>query len=299
MKLYTPSETAALLPYPALVAALKAVLLDGLAFAPERSKLELPDGVLLLMPARDEQLAITKLVSVHMGNTAHNLPIIQGEVIVMQAQTGRRLLMLDGVTVTARRTAAVSLLAAQTLAANTQTPLLIIGAGAQARSHLEAFAVGLGVREVLVHTRSPARVETLLADAERLGVTLHSTNNVPKALEQCALIVTATNATSPVIPDLVRQDAFIAAVGAFRPEMLEIPSTIVHRAALYVDWLEGARHEAGDLLQAGVDWATVKPLAEVLHQTTPNQGLTLFKSVGHALWDLAAARCALQILGGQ
>ena len=103
-------------------------------------------GVLIAMPATDARVAITKLISFVADNGARGLPAIQGDVIVFDARDGRRLALLDGPTVTARRTAAVSLLAAQRLAPRTDGPLLIVGAGVQGRAHLEAFRQGSGVR---------------------------------------------------------------------------------------------------------------------------------------------------------
>jgi ornithine cyclodeaminase len=296
MLVLNASETAARLPYPKLVSSIRAVLLEkkaGRTIAPERSRLELPGGVLLLMPATDGEMAVTKLVSVHGDNAAHDLPSIQGEVIVMRADTGERLMLLDGVTVTARRTAAVSLLAAQLLAPNTSGPLLIVGAGTQGKSHLEAFTEGLGVHEVFVHSRSPASAARLIRHARHLGLEAHHAEDMQVALERCALIVTATNATAPVIPNTVRDDVFIAAVGAFRPDMIELPNDLVRRSRLFADTLEGARHEAGDYVQAGVDWDTVTPLEDALEMPRASSGPVIFKSIGYALWDLAAARCAL------
>lgn len=297
MRVFGAEETAARLPYSRLTEAIRAVLKDkinGKTVAPERSRLELPGGVLLLMPATDGTIAVTKLVSVHAGNAALNLPSIQGEVIVLRANTGERLMLLDGVTVTARRTAAVSLLAALTLAPNPSGSLLIVGAGAQARSHLEAFVSGLGVREVFVHSRTLAHAQELAQAGSSLGVKAKAVKNVQDALERCSLIVTATDARAPVIGNAVRDDAFIAAVGAFRPDMIELPGELVQRAKLYVDTLEGARHEAGDYVQTGVDWNTVTPLEAVLDAPKPASGPIVFKSVGYALWDLAAAKCAMQ-----
>ena len=113
MNVLNPQETAALLPYTALAEELRAVLADkraGRATAPPRLSVPLAnEGMLLLMPAHDERLAITKLVTVHPHNEAHVLPSVQAEVLVFEAGTGRRLLWLDGATVTARRTAALSL----------------------------------------------------------------------------------------------------------------------------------------------------------------------------------------------
>src|SRR5207253_2574087 len=132
--------TRARLSYSTLAEEIRAVLLDkraGKTYAPARMPVPLPDGgALLLMPATDGQLAIIKLVTVHPANAERGLPVVQAEVLVMDAATGRRLLMLEGGTVTARRTAALSLLAARLLAPDPSGPLLIIGAGTQGRAHL-------------------------------------------------------------------------------------------------------------------------------------------------------------------
>src|SRR5690606_11282035 len=109
------SRTAVLLPWPALVDALRDMLRRrhaGLPASPERLVVPLPGGILLAMPATDSEYASTKLVTVHEGNAARGLPVLLGEVLLMRADTGERLLMLDGPTVTARRTAAMSALAA-------------------------------------------------------------------------------------------------------------------------------------------------------------------------------------------
>lgn len=277
------TATAALLPYPSLANAIREVLQDAAAFAPERSRLELPSGVLLLMPAKDSRFAVTKLVTVHPQNTT--LPTIQGEVILMDAHTGERLLMLDGVTVTARRTAAVSLLAAQTLAPKPGGNLLVVGTGTQAKSHLEAFTGHFKLENIWVFGRNLQKAQALAKDFGAVAV------SSLEVLPQADLICTTTNAKSAVISDNVKPTAFITAVGAFRPDMLEIPFSITRRARVVVDDLEGAHGEAGDILQAGLDWAKVASLGQVL-DTARLEQLVLFKSVGCALWDLAAAKLA-------
>jgi 1-piperideine-2-carboxylate/1-pyrroline-2-carboxylate reductase [NAD(P)H] len=147
-------QTRGALPYDALSRAIGDMLrrhAAGQVRAPERWVIPLDrQGLLLLMPATDGRLAVTKLVTVHPENRRSGLPTIQGEVIVLDAGTGRRLGILDGVTVTARRTAALSLLAARTLAPVKTGPLLLVGAGVQARAHLEAFGEALGVGEVYI-----------------------------------------------------------------------------------------------------------------------------------------------------
>lgn len=296
MKILDAQQTAAVLPYPALAAQLRAMLAEkaaGRAAAPPRLPVPLAGGgVLLLMPAADEDLALTKLVTVHPRNAAQGLPSVQAEVLVFESRTGRRLLWLDGATVTARRTAALSLLAAQMLAPAPAGPLLIIGAGVQARAHLDAFVQGLGVRQVYVASRTPAHAASLAAWATEAGVAAAAVADPAEVLDQVTLIVTATGSPEPVLPPQVRADTFVAAIGAYQPDRAEVPPDLVRRARLFVDTLEGAQAEAGDLIRAAVDWSQVTPLEAALARPRPAAGPVVFKSVGHALWDLAAARLA-------
>jgi len=249
------------------------------------------------MPATDDEITITKLVTVHAHNTAEGLPSVQAEVLVFDTRTGRRLLWLDGVTVTARRTAALSLLAAQMLAPNLAGPLLIVGAGTQGRTHLEAMTQGLGVRQVYIASRDLAHAEDLATYARSLGIDAQAVSRPADVLAQTPLIVTATTSATPVLPADLRSDAFVAAVGAFQPDRAELPPDLVRAARIFVDTLEGAKAEAGDLILAGVDWARVTSLEEAIALPRPLDGPVVFKSVGHALWDLAAARLAWSNLG--
>jgi ornithine cyclodeaminase len=294
MRILTAEETAQALPYPALARAIAGVLearAQDVVEAPERLVVPLAGGAtLLLMPAADPQITVTKLVTVH----PQERPSVRAEVWVMRTDTGERLALLDGAVVTARRTAAVSLLAAQTLAPHPTGTLLVIGAGVQARSHLE----GLGTDKVYVYSRHFEHAEALASYARGRGLLAQAVRSLEPVLEEVRLIVTATTSPTPVLRQ-APPSAFIAAVGAYRPEMAEVAPEIVRQARLYVDTLEGARSEAGDLLQAGVDWGQVQPLEAALHQPRPASGTVLFKSVGHALWDLAAARLAVQTLGIQ
>jgi 1-piperideine-2-carboxylate/1-pyrroline-2-carboxylate reductase [NAD(P)H] len=300
MELLDADSTRALLPYPALAEELERVLRDRqarLAYAPPRLPVTLPGGAtLLLMPAVDGELAITKLVTVHPSNAGGDLPVVQAEVIAMQAGTGRRLFVLDGAVVTARRTAALSLLAARLLATNPSGPLLVVGAGVQARAHLEAFVEGLGLRKVYIASKTQAHAEGLAAHARGLGITARAVGEPGEVLEQVPLVVTATTSREPVLPEAVRDGTFVAAVGAYLPEMAELPAELVRRSRLYVDTLEGARAEAGDLIMAAVDWARVTPLENALDAPRPENGPVIFKSVGHGLWDLAAARLARTVM---
>ncbi|HEY0069437.1 MAG TPA: delta(1)-pyrroline-2-carboxylate reductase family protein, partial [Chloroflexia bacterium] len=125
------------------------------------------------------------------------------------------------------------------------------------------------------------------------GLDARAVSDPGEVLARLGLIVTATTSTRPVLPSDVPDSAFIAAVGAYTPSMAELPPGLVHRSRLFVDTLEGAQAEAGDLIQAGVDWSQVTPLDQALDMERPESGPIVFKSVGHALWDLAAARLAV------
>ena len=262
----------------------------GTAVAPERLAVPLPGGVLLCMPAADADVAIVKNITVHPGN--RELPVIQGEVLVLDAATGRKLAVLDARELTARRTAAVSLLAARLLAPRPAGPLCLFGAGVQARAHAEAFAQGLGVTEIVIVSRTEKRAAALAGELAEEGIAARVETDAAKAVCDAALIVTATTSREPVFPDAVRGDVFVAAVGSFTPEAAEVPASLVSRAALFVDDMAAAKLEAGDFLRAGVDWGAVTPLEEILDAPPPPVGPVVFKTVGHALFDLAAAKLA-------
>lgn len=295
--------TAEALPYPALADAVEALLRDDTVTVPPRLVQPLAGGgSLFVMPAADDRVAITKLITFVPDNPAHGRPAIQGDIVVFDARDGRRRLLLDGPTVTARRTAAVSLLAARRLARRPGGPLLIVGAGVQGRAHLEAFAAGLGVRQVRIASRSRASADALVEHATRLGLDAQRVDDADAALADCPLVVSSTTAQAVALRARPRADAFVAAVGAFTPRMVEwAPEVCRHLAAsgtVVVDTRD-ADHEAGDLLQAGLDVGALPTLADVVRDTPAwrrarrADGPVFFKSCGWAGWDLAAARCVL------
>jgi ornithine cyclodeaminase len=302
----TPAQTAHALPYPALAQHLEALLRDPTVIVPARLVQPLAGGgSFFVMPATDARVAISKLITFIPDNATRALPSIQGDVVVFDAVTGQRLCILDGPTVTARRTAAVSLLAAQKLARNTDGPLLVVGAGVQGHSHVEAFAAGLGVREVWVASRSAASADVLVRHCHSLGLRARRVDDADAALADCPLVVSTTSAQAVALRAMPRSDAFVAAVGAFTPRMVEWDAAICRRlgveGTLVVDTRD-ADHEAGDLLQAGMDVGALPTLGDVIGQTSVwtgyassrNSGPVFFKSCGWAGWDLAAARCAVE-----
>ena len=302
----TPVQTAQALPYPALAQHLEALLRDPTVTVLARLVQPLAGGgSFFVMPATDARLAISKLITFIPDNATRALPSIQGDVVVFDAVTGQRLCILDGPTVTARRTAAVSLLAAQKLARNTDGPLLVVGAGVQGHSHVEAFAAGLGVREVWVASRSAASADALVRHCHSLGLRARRVDDADAAMADCPLVVSTTSAQAVALRAMPRSDAFVAAVGAFTPRMVEWDAAICRRlgaeGTLVVDTRD-ADHEAGDLLQAGIDVGALPTLGDVIGQTpvwagyasSRHTGPVFFKSCGWAGWDLAAARCAVE-----
>jgi len=274
MQILDAAATARALPWDALLDELAQVCREhqaGSIQCPPRLVLPLAeDGTLLVMPALGPGLAITKLVSVHPRNAALGLPTISGEVIVLDSATGQRLLMLDGPTLTARRTAAVSLLAVQHLAAQPPREVLIVGAGVQALAHAEALRALHPQARLFVQGRGAALPE-----------------------RTWDLIIAATTSREPVLPPGLGEGALVLGVGAFRHDMVELPPALIRGAQVFVDDPAGAQAEAGDLLAAGLSGAQPSLEELVLGLVAVEQGRTrVFKSVGCARWDLAAARVA-------
>jgi len=269
--------------YLALAEAIRAVLLKG-ARAPRRQVLPIPGGQFLVMPAADDRLALAKLVVVRPEAS----PSVFAELWVQRLDTGE-VFHLPAEELTVRRTAALSLLAARTLAPRRKGALLLVGAGRQARGHLEAFTEGLSLTRVLVNGRSPERVEALLEAARALGISAEPFSG--RYPEDLAFVVTATTSPTPVVGTDLPEGVFVAAVGSFTPDARELPGALLERAELVVADTEDALFEAGEL--QGLPRGRVRLLAEVLKEPPRVSGTVVFKSTGHAIFDLAAARAYL------
>jgi 1-piperideine-2-carboxylate/1-pyrroline-2-carboxylate reductase [NAD(P)H] len=304
----SPQDTAAALPYWLLTRSIESLLKDKGVVVPARIVQALPGGgSLFVMPAHDAKIAMTKLITFTPRNAGSGRATIQGDIVVFEIASGRRIYILDGPTVTARRTAAVSLLAAQSLTAlrprpKAIGPLLIVGAGVQGHAHLEAFREGLGLEEVWVHSRSESSANRLIARALALGMRAKQVEDPNAAMAHCPFIISTTPAQKVVLTSYPREDAFIAAVGAFTPKMVEWDPSICRRIAqegqVFVDTRD-ADHEAGDLLQAGLDVHQFSCLGDIIGnpastRTFSAEGPIFFKSCGWAGWDLAAARCVFE-----
>ncbi|KMN76477.1 ornithine cyclodeaminase [Chromobacterium sp. LK11] len=295
LPLLSAAETKKLLPVADLCQALSnatAEYIAGRIISPERQVLPLRgDAVLLSMPATAHDIGIHKLVNVCPDNLKHGLPTIHGIVSAYDAVTGQPLLILDGPTVTAQRTSAISMLAINSLYPGRPAAIALIGTGKQASGHLDAIAALFPDIRVDVHGRDTAGSAEFCRRHAALPLTLRPCCG-PVA-DDVDVLITLTTSKQPVYHEAARSNRLLVGVGAFRPDMAEIGPAAIAGSQLFSDDPAGARHEAGDLIQAGVDWDAVRPLAEAIAGQYDANRPRLFKSVGTAAWDLAAARCAL------
>ena len=301
MQFFDAEATARLTPFPALVDALARACVQaahGEIVSPARLVVPLNDGgIMLAMPAAARDLAIHKLVNVCPANRERALPTIHGHVSVCDPDTGEALLVLDGPTVTGRRTAAVTLLAMRTFLRAAPREVLLIGTGTQAAYHAQALAAIYPEVRVIVRGSALARAQAFCAShGNGLAMRPFEGDTVPDTIDA---VITLTTSRVPVYDEPARPGRLVIGVGAFTPEMAEIGPRTLEGSALYVDDPAGAPHEAGDFIQARVDWTRVSPLASVLASDgaawadiRAGSKPVVVKSVGCAAWDLAACRVA-------
>lgn len=270
------AATRASLPMPDAIEAMRVAFTED-----AETPLRTPLGASMFMPGRVGDVTAIKVVSTVPGN-----PV--GLVAVFDAG-GNPLGIADGPTLTAIRTGAVAGLATDILAPASAATLAMLGAGAMAFDQVEAVRAVREISRILVWSRNRAHAEEL---AERVGG--EAVDRADDAVRESEIISCATPATHPLFdPDVLREGAHINAVGAFRPDMVEIHRVAVERAYVVVDDYDAAAAEAGDLIQAGRN--PNASLREVLAGTHPAIGedLTLFKSVGVAAQDVTAGHSAL------
>lgn len=274
---------------------------QGKIESPDRQVLKVPgtnEGVLLSMPCTAQDICAHKLITLLPDNPSQGRPTIQGMVSVLDSATGLPLFVLDGPTVTARRTAALSMAGLQLFLEKAPRNIVIIGAGTQAEGHVQAIAELYPEATVYIAGRpqSHAKARAFCERHAGLGIRLEVTdlNQLP---EQCDAVITLTTAVEPVYHAPPLSGRLIIGVGAFRSHMVEIAPETVNNSVCYVDDLVGAQHEAGDYIQAKKDWNEVTTLAQAIESDIDYSRPIMFKTVGCAAWDLAAARCARAAAG--
>lgn len=299
MKIYDPIETAEVLPFPALVKTLRSTVLDYAAqriVCPPRLSVPLQkNGVMLSMPASAHDIAIQKLVTICPNNRTIDLPTVFGVVMVCDALTGKPYFGLDGATVTGRRTAAMTVLATQVLHPSGPKSILLIGTGEQASHHVRAFSECFPNASIQVAGITGQAAAAFCEMHKGVAPTIHVANG-GRVEEDVDLVISLTTSKSPVYFETARSSRLIAGVGAFTSDAAEISPETVRSSTVIVDDPVGATHEAGDIILAGVDWTSVRSLADAINEPIPSNRPVFYKSVGCAAWDLSACRVARQVL---
>ena len=309
-------DVLAALPPRACAEAMAAVLAGharGETFQPLRSVMMPPDaaGLMGLMPAwrgpRDGGTAAfaVKAVCVMPGNPARGLDAHQGLVTLFDGETGEPAAILDAAAVTLIRTAAVTAVATGALARPDATTLAILGAGTQARAHLRALA---GVRAfdlVRVYAPTAAHARELAGQAGDAFEKSCVASSAADALRGADVVVTATSSREPVLRrEWLAPGAHVNAVGASTPQARELDTATVAASALFCDSRESLRNEAGEFRLAIADGLIAgeehvraelgEVLAGLAEGRRDDAELTLFRSLGLAIEDLAAAQLAVQ-----
>jgi ornithine cyclodeaminase/alanine dehydrogenase-like protein (mu-crystallin family) len=265
------------------------------------------DGFLGLMPAHragEHPLFALKAVCVFPGNPARGLDAHQGTVTLFDGTTGEPTAILDASAITAIRTAAVSAVATRLLAVGDARRLAILGAGVQAAAHLEAILAVRDLEHVRIYSRTRERAERLAREAPGEG-RVEVAENAEAALRDAQVVVTATSSREPVLRrDWLAAGAHVNAIGASAPMFRELDSATLAAGSLFADSRESLENEAGDYQLAVREGAIGGPehiaaeLGEVVAGMHPgradSQELTIFRSLGLAIEDLAAAEYAVE-----
>ncbi len=306
--LLSEKDVRAVLSMDDLIAAMGTALAQfsaGQVQQPLRTVLVVPGGFYGVMPASVGSPAAmgTKLVTVYESNRTRGLPTHLATIVLLDPDTGELLAILDGRYVTEARTAAVSAVSARHLARPDARVLAIVGSGVQARSHIEALTRVRHFEEIRVWGRDPARLFALVEEMlPRVGVRLVPVDSPREAVRDADVIALVTAAREPVVVrEWIADGAHICAVGACRPDQREMDTALVRDARVFVDSRTGALAEAGDIVIPVKDGAIAAShiqaeLGEVVKGSAEGrrtrEEITIFKSLGMAVEDVAAARLA-------
>lgn len=313
LRILTADDVRQALPMDQAVEAMKTAYADlsaGAADIPQRLRLQLADqsAVVLLMPAivRARAEMAVKVVSVVPGNRLRKIPTIHALVLALNPETGEPIALLEGSTLTAIRTGAGSGAATDVLARPGAARAAIIGSGVQARTQLEAMCAVRPIHSVRAYSPTPDHRHLFanqMKDIAGMPADIQAADSAEAAVEAADIICTATTSQTPVFDgQALTNGAHINAVGSFQPQMEELDLTTIRRSLIVVDSRQAALQEAGELIgplergQIGPDKIHAE-IGEILNgeaegRTSADQ-ITLFKSVGIAVQDAAAAALAI------
>ncbi len=281
----------------------------GRAVMPVRLVVPLPEikGRVTCMPGylSDDKALGMKVVTYFQDNPKRGLPVILATITLYSAETGKLVAAMDGTYITAIRTACASAVATKILA-NPETPVLgILGAGVQARAHIRALCKVRQIRKINVYSLSGKSAQELKAELEpEVKVEIEPVGSHKEAVEESDLLVTVTTAKEPILrAEWLKPGVHINAVGSHRPGLREIDAATLKRAKVVVDSREAIMAECGDILLAIKEGAITEnhihaEIGEILAgkkvARTSDHEITLYKSVGIAIQDVAAAQLVYQ-----
>lgn len=308
--LLTEADVRAVLSMVDLIEAMRTALAQystGAAQQPLRTVLEIGDhkAYFGVMPAAiaDPAAVGTKLVTVVASNREIGLPSHLATIVLLDPDTGALVAIVDGRYITEARTAAVSAVSTDLLANRNAGRLAVLGSGVQAHSHVEALACVRRLAEIRVWSPTDVRRHAFVSDVQpRVEAQVTAAHSAREAVEGADLIVLATSSQTPVVrSEWISDGAHICAVGACRPTHREMEGALVARARTFVDSRIGALAEAGDIVLAIADGAIASDhiageigelVAGMVAGRQNERQLTLFKSLGMAVEDVAAAHLA-------
>ena len=267
-----------------------------------------PDSDLLIMPAWTDFTAQghsgrgyqgVKIVTVTPDNARFSIPSVVGVYVLLSGETGMPLAIIDGRVLTLRRTAAASALAASYLARADASRLLMVGAGALAPYLIDAHAAMRPISEVLIWNRTPEAAKRLASAMKRDGIRISPTEDLEGAARGAHIVSCATMSQAPVVKGAwIEPGTHIDLVGGYRPDMRETDDEAIRKARVFVDVRDSVLTEAGDIMQPVENGILdAEDIAADLFELTRGEKsgrrfhdqVTLFKSVGSAIEDLAGA----------
>jgi ornithine cyclodeaminase len=309
MLMLNADETRAALSFEALIGAIETMFKSGCVMpVRHHHEMEVPgeaSGTMLLMPAWvPGAYAGVKILNLIPDNHLRALPTIYGQYLLSSARTGEMLALIEGGELTARRTAATSALASQRLSRTDAEEMLMVGTGRLSLNLIEAHAVTRPLKRFRIWGRDGAKAKALAGEAAAAGFDAEAVTDLEAAVARADIISCATLSSDPLIHGAwLKPGAHLDLVGAFKPSMRECDDEAVRRASVFVDTRAGAMKEGGDIvipLASGVlsPDDILADLAGLLRDAHPGRRhddeITLFKSVGAALEDLAGAILAYE-----
>ncbi len=278
-----------------LIPAMEKALVDfsaGKVIQPVRSVITVdpPGGFLGLMPALAEGLGV-KFVTFYPSNTERDIPTHMATIFLVDPETGAPLSVMDGRLITEMRTAAVSAVATKLLTSPDSRVLAILGSGVQARSHVEALRLVRNFEQIRVWSRTPAHAERFAEEIDAKAMPAQA------AVRDADVVVTVTSSKTPVLKgSWLKSGCHVNAVGACRPDWRELDDEAMANV-VFVDSRQGAMKESGDVILSGAK--IYAELGEALAGKVPARAneTTVFKSLGMAVEDIAAALLVYRLIG--